>query len=272
MSGGDLQTYNIESLTSQPTPPVWNNQADLKFGADADYAGITDTMAKAYPGVHFNFRSDIPIARTREYAETVSKMLNKFPQLSATLTSVESSPIDPKIKAFAYASTSDHSGLRDTKVVFNSAIGTRIKGAMRKGAEENYFNNVPEGREMEYVMTHEFGHTLDYLTGNISDNEVYELMSELLPPEVLADKRNLGKYLFDNGMISEYSKEPENNKIYTVELVAESFADVELNGASAKPISKLVHAELMKRLDEISGGTGTIPSSEIGAASEGPVA
>lgn len=257
MSGGNEQVYNVERLISEPAPRVWGKQADLTFAETDTHSDISTKMTEAYPGVTFNFRDDIPIRRTREYAATVSKMLNKYPQLSATLTSVESSPIDPKIKAFAYAATTDHSGLRDTKVVFNAGIGTRIKGAMRKGVEDKYFNNIPEGREMEYVMTHEFGHALDYMTGNLSDNESYELMKELLPPEVLADKRKLGKYLFENGMVSEYST--EGNTVNTVELAAESFADVEINGASAKPISKLVHAELMKRIDEMSGGTGVIP-------------
>jgi hypothetical protein len=134
---------------------------------------------------------------------------------------------------------------------------------MRRGNDIKFFNNVPEGKEMEYVMTHEIGHTLDYMTGNITDNETYELMKELLPPDVLGKPEKLGKYLFDNGMISKYSTDPDTNgdKVYTVELVAESFADVELNGANAKPVSKLIHAELMRRLDEISGGRGVLPQT-----------
>lgn len=255
--GGNEQIYNIERLISEPAPREWGEQPDMTFGDNDTYSDISSKMAKAYPGVHFNFRDDIPIRRAKEYAETVSKMLNKYPQLSATLTSVESSPIAPGIQAFAYAATSNHSGLRDTKVVFNAEVGSQIKGLMQRGAEEKYFNNIPEGREMEYVMTHEFGHALDYMTGNLSDNESYELMKELLPPEVLGDRTKLGKYLYQNGMVSEYST--EGNTVNTVELVAESFADVEINGADAKPISKLVHAELMKRIDEMSGGTGIIP-------------
>jgi hypothetical protein len=258
LASNDQSVYDIEELISEPTPRLWEQKEDLTFTDETSHSAISSKMTKAYPGVAFNFRDDIPLERAKEYAATVSKMLNKFPQLSATLTSVESRPAPKGLQALAYASTSNHAGLRDTKVVFNSDVGKRIKSMMRKGAEVKYFNNVPEGREMEYVMTHEFGHTLDYMTGNITDGEVFELMSELLPPEVLANKSRLGKYLFDNGMVSEYST--EGNKIYTVELVAESFADVELNGASAKPISKLVHAELMRRIDEISGGTGIIPT------------
>lgn len=262
--GNGLRKYDIETLTTDGnSPKVWNRDKEVTFSDSESAETMAAVMEKAYPGVHFDF-GRIRVERAKEYAETMSKLFNKYPQLSATVVAVDTR-IPPKHvgSPVAYASTLDHSGLRSTAIAFNVWYGDRVKSSMRKGNAIKFFNNVPEGREMEYVMTHEVGHTLDYMTGNITDNETYELMKELLPPDVLGKPEKLGKYLFDNGMVSKYSTDPTNNgdKVYTVELVAESFADVELNGANAKPISKLIHAELVRRLDEISGGQGVLPQS-----------
>lgn len=262
--GDGTRKYDIETLmTGGDTPPVWKRDTDLTFSNSESADSMAARMEKAYPGVHFDF-GRIRVERAKEYAETMSKLFNKYPQLSASIVSVDTRIPPPEVgRPVAYASTLNHSGLRSTALVFNLTYGDNVRGRMRKGNDIKFFNNVPEGREMEYVMTHEVGHALDYLTGNITDNETYELMKELLPPDVLGKPEKLGKYLFDNGMVSKYSTDPETNgdRVYTVELVAESFADVELNGANAKPVSKLVHAELMRRLDEMSGGQGVLPQS-----------
>jgi hypothetical protein len=262
--GNGIRTYDIETLrTDGGSPPVWKRDNDLTFSDSESADSMAARMGQAYPGVHFDF-GRIRVQRAKEYAETMSKLFNKYPQLSATLVAVDTRIPPPEVgKPVAYANTLNHAGLRSTAVTFNLRYGDNVKGAMRRGNDIKFFNNVPEGKEMEYVMTHEIGHTLDYMTGNITDNETYELMKELLPPDVLGKPEKLGKYLFDNGMISKYSTDPDTNgdKVYTVELVAESFADVELNGANAKPVSKLIHAELMRRLDEISGGRGVLPQT-----------
>jgi hypothetical protein len=262
--GDGTRVYDIESLKSDGgSPPVWKRDTDLSFSSNEGADVVASRMEQAYPGVHFDF-GRIRVERAREYAETMSKLFNKYPQLSASIVSVDTRVAPKRIGgATAYASTLNHEGLRSTAIVFNRAFSDNVKGTMRRGNDIKYFNNVPEGKEMEYVMTHEIGHALDYLTGNITDAEVYELMKELLPADVLARPERLGEYLFDKGMVSKYSTDPKTfgGSLYTVELVAESFADVELNGVNAKPISKLVHAELMRRLDEMSGGQGVIPQT-----------
>jgi hypothetical protein len=105
---------------------------------------------------------------------------------------------------------------------------------------------VDEGREVEATVTHEFGHVLDFFTGVISEEKILEFASEVLGRKVTQNNSELGQELFNNKLLSGYSLKWGN--IYPVELVAESFQDVEMNGVNASPLSKLVHQELMRRL------------------------
>jgi hypothetical protein len=64
-------------------------------------------------------------------------------------------------------------------------------------------------------------------------------------------------------MISEYSAESWQQGIDADEMVAEAFADVEINGINAKPVNKMIHRELMDRLKAMQEGD----SSETSAIS-----
>jgi hypothetical protein len=107
-------------------------------------------------------------------------------------------------------------------------------------------------------MSHEIGHALDYLTNNIDEARMLEIVSDVLGRKVDKNDAKLRKELLDKNMVSEYStRNPDTmyntERVYdinVVELVAESFADVEINGVNAKEISKRIHKELIDKLRE----------------------
>jgi hypothetical protein len=125
-----------------------------------------------------------------------------------------------------------------------------------------WFNEVPNGKQVDYIITHEMGHALDGLTGWTGTGRVYALLREWVdtadgPYKGMAyDLTNaeLAKHLVNNKMISEYSAEMWNQGIDPDEMVAEAFADVEINGMKAKPVNKMIHKELMTRLEGMMQG------------------
>lgn len=255
-------TYNPENVTTVRTKN-WDTSTDLDFSGYTSVDEIARKMNDTYGGMVFDLdprTTDLRLAR--EYAGTVSKLFNKYPMLQESMAWVgtEEFPNGANAAALSYGpkdygvngqpsnSNDDPSyGHVGTRVGFSTAKSYNTFVRLKKEGQVTRWNNkVEPGKEVEATTTHEFGHVLDYFTGVISEKKVLEMVSEVLGREVTKNDSALGQELFNNHMLSGYSL--QFGAIYPVELVAESFQDVEMNGAEAKELSKLVHQELMRRL------------------------
>jgi hypothetical protein len=253
--------YNAESVkrmglraTDSPAP---NPDVEIKSYEVRTVSQIVKALKAKYPGVSFNF-TGLDVRSAEEYAETMDKLLTKYPQLRHSLNRVNADDFRD-FRAMA-VSTNRRGSYASRSVSMNTKDwrrSTAVEG-MARGSKTKWFNNIPSGREIEYLMSHEIGHALDYLTNNIDEARMLEIVSDVLGRKVDKNDAKLRKELLDKNMVSEYStRNPDTmyntERVYdinVVELVAESFADVEINGVNAKEISKRIHKELIDKLRE----------------------
>lgn len=103
---------------------------------------------------------------------------------------------------------------------------------------------------MYYAITHEFGHILDYNSQTVLRKEVGEITNQLV--------RELGIELPRDKTLAEFNRHraqiAELQSGYALkssgELIAEAFADVEINGLRAKELSKRIHKRLIELYEE----------------------
>ena len=122
-------------------------------------------------------------------------------------------------------------------------------------------SSVPfaRGTSMAYVMAHEWGHAAaasasgfsngDFAWGVALNKAVNKHRREVGDKPGLLESFNGLDYVRDN--LSTYAGADPH------EAYAEAFADVEHNGAAAAPVSKALHADLIHRLEQVSG-TGAV--------------
>jgi hypothetical protein len=275
--------YNPESVTSIRTKH-WDTSTDLDFSDYNSVPEISRKMNETYGGFFFDMRPRMTDIRTaRQFAETVSKIFNKYPMLQESMAFVGTEKMRSATNGAAYSHGPVEYGISgdpnessyDPKY---GHVGSRVGINVGKTYEtfvhdkqysvKTRWNNfIEEGREVEATTTHEFGHVIDYFTGKISEDKILEFVSEVLGRKVTENTAALGNELFENQLLSDYSR--KFDKIYPIELVAESFQDVEMNGANAKDLSKLVHQELMRRLAILGQPSVESSNSNVGASSEG---
>jgi outer membrane biosynthesis protein TonB len=260
----DTTRVNPEDMTTVRTKH-WDTSTDLDFSDYTRVKDIEEQMNETYGGINFQLAPRATDIRTaRQLSATVSKIFNKYPQLQEAMSFVGTQPYGQKDGANAamFASGPSEFGVTGSttantyegryghvgaRMAFNVSRSYEafVRGK-RESQKTRWNNNVDEGREVEATVTHEFGHVLDFFTGVISEEKILEFASEVLGRKVTQNNSELGQELFNNKLLSGYSLKWGN--IYPVELVAESFQDVEMNGVNASPLSKLVHQELMRRL------------------------
>lgn len=277
---------SIEDLTTVRTKH-WDTSTDLDFSDATSKSDIERKMNETYGGFAFKFAPRATDIRTaRQFAETVSKIFNKYPQLQESMTFVGTEPFGRTSSANAAAWSfgppgfgtygddynkrhDPHDGRVGTRIGFNvsNSYENFVRGK-RESQRTRWNNFVEEGKEVEATTTHEFGHALDYLTGVISEQKILQFVSEVLGREVTKNDSSLGYELKQADLLSGYSL-TRVGTVNPVELVAESFQDVEMNGANAKELSKLVHQELMRRLAILGTPSVEYANSNVGASSEG---
>ena len=246
-----MRPVPLDNLTNTNNKS-WDTSKNLTFDRDMSVDEINSAMTASYPNVVFDF-GNIPAWVSADYATTISKMFNKYPHLQKSIGRVGTADLGEAMGAtIAIAATAEIGGLRPTDIVVNERVINRFTDREDKfrgkvsNPDKKFFNHVPIGKEVEYLITHEVGHAIDAMTGTMNTAETYEMMSEIAGPDLAGKGAPLRKYLLDNDQLSEYST--VEGRVYTPELIAEAFADVEMNGVEAKPLSKMVHAELMHRL------------------------
>jgi hypothetical protein len=258
--------FDPKELISKP-PTLWDGSF-VDFSTASSVSEINATLFQHYPSVHFNISENLQLAQAKLLAKAISANFRKFPMLENSMNEVTTvdlkdgsvaslASFDPEVAVFSDQSLNiiPYSAA-DFKQVVNDGRGS-------------WFNDVPNGKQADYIITHEMGHALDGLTGWIGSARVYELLREYLAEQGITGLSNadLAKYLVDNKMISEYSAEMWKQGVDPEEMVAEAFADVEINGINAKPVNKMIHRELMSRLDAMQEGgrsetTSAAPESD----------
>ena len=258
--------FRSDQVTAEPRH--WDTSTDLTFDG-ASHDQINRRMSAAYPGVTFSTNNSVEIEMVRDYAAILSRMFNRFPMLQHSVDAVTTkynkdgsiaSVSTPKeqVAAFPYARVNFNTHMKDAYGSEHRLNRADLTATIANAQEKGWFNVTDPGRELEQTVTHEMGHAIDSLTGWMSRVTLENLIEQYLR-EIGEDRgyEALGPYLKRLGLVSEYSLiklgvNEHDLVINAPELVAEAFADVELNGRKAKRISKLIHRELMNRLKGLS--------------------
>ncbi len=245
--------YDPKELISKP-PTLWDGSY-VDFSQAESVEELNSLLFKNYPSVHFNIAEDLELKQAKLLAKAISANFRKFPMLENSMNEVTTVTPDDNSIASLGSIIPSVAIFSDQHLNINPYSAAEFRQHVNDG-RGGWFNDVPNGKQADYIVTHEMGHALDGLTGWTGSARVYELLREYLAEQGITGLSNseLAKYLVDNGMISEYSAEMWNRGIDSDEMVAEAFADVEINGINAKPVNKMIHKELMTRLEGMMQG------------------
>jgi hypothetical protein len=181
------------------------------------------------------------VEAARQIATTVVDLVEKFPKVNIEGLRIE--PLKTGVLAHAEAFyVRPGNTLRGVSLVVNSKhIGDDAARAdfVRPSIAHGFFHSHEAEESLVYTMTHEFGHAVDYTTGQKTRRQVASIQARYAKESGIPKTSPLW------GLnLSGYSRQNSG------ELIAEAFADVELNGDKAKGLSKAIHAALIKNLEE----------------------
>ena len=232
--------------------------------AKPDWAGaqtaeeVGDLLKSKYRDLEilgFNDDHKPDIRAVREFAEAIDDMLTKYPQVTVTKVSISKPP--PGFRhAYAWATgRPTGKGYMSTAISLNANMATDWQAYLEsmQGCWDDrwLFRGVPN-KPVYSVMIHEFGHAMDYAGNEAAHQKTAQVLLQIwqrAAPD--ADYR-----AWSHQQMSTYSFSLEYGKEDTVdpwEVLAEAFADVEMNGENASETSKALH-KLM--LDSLNTGRG----------------
>lgn len=256
-----------------PAPTPVTNSVDLAWfdnlGKAKSPAEIVKLMEQKWSSRGIEFRNlakkTFNTESVREVARTFDNLLTEFPK--ANISALQSK--ESKGRAFAWVQSrhavsfsgpvepgniSDMLSKRQvTKFATNemTIVGKWLRerdsltDAMKYGSTNGHFHDVNIEKPMEYVVSHEFGHVLDFTLRKAGkDLSVFKVRDEFLASKGLDKMSREGRELYRE-QSSEYGRSD------SAELLAEAFADVKINGDKAKEFSKFLYAKLMERLNEL---------------------
>lgn len=199
------------------------------------------------------FTPDMHPESVREVGATFLRLAAKYPENKIRLLAAEKMR-KPGVLGTARRIHFRTGGTEATEMRIN--IAKLSKGArgrtvdtIQNSANLGHFHHVDKAQSFEYVVAHEFGHTVDYAGEEIIRKEVGRIRSEYLKSigetplggaraTTLADvndsrrRAEIGTSAYGRGA--------------TGELIAEAFADVEVNGAAATELSKRIHERMIE--------------------------
>jgi hypothetical protein len=202
----------------------------------------------------------LDLDRVKAWGDTVNDLLERFPR-----TWVKSVSVEPVKNAnhYAYATWRVHDTLTNGvpgRVYSNPRMVTAL-GKMRKGskgedtfrrdAASGWHHGIPDDvPAMRYIVTHEWGHLIDRTLrqgGVRMRDEVNTIITRLLNAQGITKTVSREAAAWRTANISRYGKTNMD------EMIAEAFADAELNGDRAKPLSIALRdrmLELMRGLPD----------------------
>lgn len=227
---------------------TWEREA-LDF---SDAAGLDDLASRAqeaYPGLYVAL-DGITLTRGIEVMNNLSKLVSKYPMLQSGLQSVSTG--DAGGSAMAYAShlkrerpSGEYGPSR--MVIDNTKSDAHMTQASRKSSDAGWFTPVKRGDETAHTIYHETAHILDTISGEVTEEDILEILKSAYPNFEFGNRLSL-RQLMIRGKMAKYAT--ADGKLDVGELIAEAFADAELNASEAWPLSKLLHKYLLERLQE----------------------
>ena len=183
---------------------------------------------------------------TKTIADTLIDLEEKYPVNIVTVRG----PAAAKNNALAYASATKGS-FENKEISFTQQLLTSGSGAadVVEASERGHFPTwlASEVDPIRYVTTHEYGHLLDYqgkykTKPNALINDLYK--SWLAEKGYSPDVGNIVRSEFIREELSGYAASDPR------ELIAEAFADYEIRGEAAAPLSKKIAERLLKNYTE----------------------
>lgn len=202
----------------------------------------------------------LPDSVARDTARTLHDLLHQHPYID---TDIVVAPIQGG-RTLAAASAragfptpeAKAAGKRDYsrfQITIDPRKATTGNETLRRNVEARWWAARPETAEQistaRYVLTHEFGHLIDYAGGmgqhrpallTAARNTPHlQLMRDMMKKEGVTGIKTAEAQAWFNRNISRYGQTSR------AETLAEAFADVTLNGDKASPLSKAIHREMI---------------------------
>lgn len=244
-------TYQTVPKTSPPIEGVVQRKRSferIEFEDCKTPEEVGKALQQRYPNIIFmNFnKSNTTIEAAKGYARGLDEMMKKYPNHKLDTVMVGVGP------DWEYACTKTIPSTGSSLVIFNRRFAmdkTLTIKHMADDVDTFYHMSGAERNPYYYMAIHEYGHVLDAsIRMSASENSVDILRREFLgqpgeiPHDLLPDfvgwlKKYIDGYGWDHG-----SGWPGYN---APEVIAEAFADFELNGKKALPTSEPLHMLLL---------------------------
>lgn len=214
-------------------------------------------LKSKYPNLEIvGFNDEYDIRAVREFAEAIDDMLTKYPEVEVIEVSIRRPPPPPNFDdAFAWATGyRTGKGYMSTAISLNGNMATDWQAYLEtmQGCWDArwIFRGVP-GKPVYSTMIHEFGHAMDYAANEAAhentDRVLYDAWQRMAPDANYRDwlRQQMSQYSFIDG--------DNDQDVEPWEVLAEAFADVELNGMNASDSSKALHRLMVDALNTIRG-------------------
>ena len=194
---------------------------------------IAEAMKAAYPQIEFgNWSSGTHIETAREFATTLHDLMSRYPiDLIRNVNFKSMSSKGTIAHAQAFFEKYDFQ-MKNGATRINIEMNTRFSASRNRqtmldsahrAVESGHFHNIPAGQELRYIVSHEYGHAIDFsIKGQRARAEYLKIVQE-----------------HGHAGLSKYGQSSP------AEAIGEAFADVEVNGDAAQPLSKLIHGRLL---------------------------
>lgn len=237
-----------------PTPPKAIAPAPLAKRSTVDITAdvaaaktakdVGAAFARKYPDVETSGWGgrNLDIDRVRQAVITIDRLMDKYP--GSRLSSFALKPIKSRgtiAQARARVRRGPPKEYFELGIEVNAddlRVGANLQASFETHQASGHFHATPGGGDaVDYAVTHEFGHIMDFATSeqlNVRAIQIDELRRIGVDVDTVAardwmDKQTSGYGRWDRS-----------------EQIAEAFADVEVNGANAKPFSQAIHDRLVE--------------------------
>lgn len=263
-----------DSFTTSRAPEFMATAAPVRsltdWAAVATPEAIESKLAELMTGIGsvsgITGRRGLDIEKLRGMATAVERLVSEYPQVKFNLVidSIKRGNVMAQAECRLNRVTR---GYTDMTLRVNTAkLSSRSKmGAIANGSERDTFwwtlrPEVPDVQTFDYVLNHEFGHLIDYTTGNyksrtgisparnmaavareqgIDQPPRYFIVHTASPEEVANYER---WQAFTGREMSRYARTS------TAEGIAEAFADVRINGSYASETNRRTVEQLLGKL------------------------
>lgn len=225
----------------------WSREA-IDFSDADSLDAIAKRAEEAYPGMVVAL-DGITTERGAAVMNSLSTLIAKYPMLKSGLQSVSTGDGDGALAAAINLRRDMPNGEYGPSrmQIDNTESDEEVIRATKVSSGTGWFTPVKEGDEFAHTVYHEAAHILDTISGGITEDDVVEILKSAYPDFRAGNTKSL-RMLLSRAKIARYAT--YGDRLDVSELIAEAFADAELNATDAWPVSKLLHRYLLERLQE----------------------